>query len=222
LAERKRFIIFAANILTLIMPAYEPRIDTYIVKAPPYAKPILTHIRELVHKACPDVEEKIKWGFPHFDYRDEMMCSMAAFKNHAVFGFWKASLMKDRTLFDTAQSEAAMGHSGKLMSLKDLPSDKIFAGYIKEAMKLNEDGIKLPPREKKEQKELVLPVYFTAALKKSKKTQSAFEKFPYSHKKEYIEWFEEAKSEDTRNKRLNQGVEWMTEGKSRNWKYMRK
>src|SRR5437899_12255059 len=124
------------------MPAYEPKIDAYIAKAQPFAKPILTHIRELVHKACPDVEEKIKWGFPHFDYMGEMMCSMAAFKAHAVFGFWKASLMKDKKLLEMAQSESAMGHSGRLTSVKDLPSDKVFIGYIKEAMKLNEKGIK--------------------------------------------------------------------------------
>ena len=151
------------------MSAYDPRIDTYIAKAQPYAKPILIHIRELVHKACPDVEEKIKWGFPHFDYLNEMLCSMAAFKNHAVFGFWKAPLMKDKKLFVMAQSETAMGHSGKLTSIKDLPSDKIFLGYVKEAMKLNDEGIKLPPRVKKPVEELPVPKYLSSQFKKNKK-----------------------------------------------------
>jgi uncharacterized protein YdeI (YjbR/CyaY-like superfamily) len=204
------------------MSAYDPRIDTYIAKAQPYAKPILIHIRELVHKACPDVEEKIKWGFPHFDYLNEMMCSMAAFKNHAVFGFWKAPLMKDKKLFVMAQSETAMGHSGKLTSIKDLPSDKIFLGYVKEAMKLNDEGIKLPPRVKKPVEELPVPKYLSSQFKKNKKAQIAFDNFPPSHRKEYILWFEEAKTEDTRDKRLAQGLEWMAEGKSRNWKYMKK
>jgi uncharacterized protein YdeI (YjbR/CyaY-like superfamily) len=204
------------------MSEYDSRIDAYIEKAQPFAKPILLHIRQLVHKACPDVEETIKWGFPHFDYRGEMMCSMAAFKRHAVFGFWKAALMKDKSLFEMAQSEAAMGHSGKLTSIKDLPSDKVFLGYIKEAMKLNDEGIKLPSKKKKPVKELSVPNYLSAALKKNKKAQTAFEKFPPSHRKEYIQWFEEAKTDETREKRLAQGIEWMAEGKSRNWKYMRK
>ena len=103
--------LISLHFLLVIMLKTEPKIDAYITKAQPFAKPILIHIRELVHKACPDVEEKIKWGFPHFDYKDEMMCSMAAFKNHAVFGFWKAPLMKDKKLFVMAQSETAMGHS---------------------------------------------------------------------------------------------------------------
>jgi uncharacterized protein YdeI (YjbR/CyaY-like superfamily) len=204
------------------MPKNDPKIDAYIAKAQPFAKPILIHIRELVHKACPDVEEKMKWSFPHFDYRGEMMMSMAGFKNHAVFGFWKAALMKDAKLLEMAQSEAAMGHSGRLTSLKDLPPDKKLIGYIKEAMKLNDDGIKLPPRPKLEQKELPVPDYLKASLKKNKKAQIAFDGFPPSHRKEYIQWFGEAKTVETRDKRLVQGIEWMAEGKSRNWKYMKK
>jgi len=205
------------------MPNTNPKIDSYIAKSQPFAKPILIHIRELVHKACPDVEEKIKWGFPHFDYRGEMMCSMAGFKNHAVFGFWKAPLMKDKKLLEMAQSESAMGHSGKLTSVKDLPSDKVFLGYVKEAMKLNDEGIKLPPRAKpKEQKELAVPAYLKNALKKTKKAGTAFDAFPPSHRKEYIMWLEEAKTEETREKRLAQAIEWIAEGKPRNWKYMKK
>jgi|SRR5579872_1967376 len=204
------------------MPKNNSKIDAYIAKAQPFARPILTHIRELVHKACPDVEEKIKWGFPHFDYRGEMMMSMAGFKNHAVFGFWKAALMKDAKLLAVAESEAAIGHSGRLLSMNDLHPDKVILGYIKDAMRLNEEGIKLPPREKKEQIELTTPDYLKAVLKKNKKARAAFNGFSYSHKKEYIEWFEDAKTEETRNKRLDQGIEWMAEGKSRNWKYMRK
>ncbi|MEP7235217.1 MAG: YdeI/OmpD-associated family protein [Ignavibacteriota bacterium] len=204
------------------MPKTDPRIDAYIAKVQPYAKPILIHIRELVHKACPDVEEKIKWGFPHFDYRGEMMCSMAAFKNHAVFGFWKAPLMKDRKLLEIAKSETAMGHSGKLTSMKDLPADKKFISYVKEAMKLNDDGIKLPARAKTAVKLLEVPKYLELAMKKNKKASVAFDAFPPSHKNEYIVWFEEAKTEVTRDKRIAQGLEWMAEGKSRNWKYMKK
>ena len=121
----------------------DKRIDAYIAKSADFAIPILNHIRSLVHKTCPDVEETMKWSFPHFDYLGEMMCSMAAFKQHCSFGFWKATLMKDTELMERAQSEEAMGHMGKIKSLKDLPSDKKMTAYIKEAMKLNEEGVKV-------------------------------------------------------------------------------
>ena len=204
------------------MPKTDSKIDSYIAKAQPFAKPILIHIRELLHKTCPDVEEKIKWSFPHFDYKGEMMCSMAAFKNHAVFGFWKAPLMKDKKLFVMAQSETAMGHSGKLTSVKDLPSDKVFTAYVKEAMKLNDEGKKLPSREKKPVEELPVPSYLLAAFKKNKQAETAFKNFAPSHRREYILWLTEAKTDDTRDKRLAQAIEWMAEGKPRNWKYMKK
>lgn len=195
-------------------------IDDYIARRADFAKPILTHIRALVHKTCPDTEEKIKWGMPFFDYKDEMMCHMASFKQHAVMGFWKASLMKDPMLIENAKSETAMGHLGKIISLKDLPSDKIIIGYIKEAMMLNDQGIKLPVKDKKTaKKKLIVPDYFGKAMAKNKKAKQVFENFAYSHKKEYLEWIIEAKTEETRNKRMATAIEWMTEGKGRNWKY---
>jgi len=198
-------------------------IDAYINKAADFAKPILNHIRELVHKTCPDVEEKMKWSFPHFDYKSEMMCSMAAFKQHAVFGFWKAALMKDPVLVETARSEVAMGHLGRLTSLKDLPPDKKITAWIKEAMVLNEKGIKLPPKEKTvEKKEIITPEELKKALAKNKKVLQIFEAFSYSHKKEYVEWITEAKTEETRNKRIANAIEMIAEGKSKNWKYAKK
>ncbi len=194
-------------------------VDAYINKSADFAKPILAHIRELVHKACPGVEEKMKWSFPHFDYKNEMMCSMAAFKQHAVMGFWKGAIMKDKALLETARSEEAMGHLGKLTSVKDLPPDKKMTAYIKEAMKLNELGIKLPPKVKSEKKELVVPDYFLKTLGKNKTALKVFENFSYSCKKEYLEWITEAKTEETRNKRMTTAVEWMAEGKTRMWQY---
>ena len=195
-------------------------IDDYITRSADFAKPILTHIRELVHKACPDVEEKMKWSFPHFDYKGEMMCSMASFKQHCSFGFWKASLMKDPVLVETAKSEVAMGHLGKITSLKDLPSDKQLTAWIKEAMKLNDEGVKVKKEKPVATKEMLVPADLIAALKKNKKAFAIFEQFPPSHKKEYIQWIEEAKREETRKKRIEQTVEWVAENKQRNWKYM--
>ncbi len=200
----------------------DPRIDLYISKSAGFAKPILMHLRELVHVACPDVEETIKWSFASFDYKGPM-CSMAAFKQHCAFGFWKASLMKDKTLTKNAESESAMGHYGKITSLKDLPSDKKIISHIKEAMMLNDKGIKLPPKKvAKDKKEIVIPDYFLKELKKNKKAFIVFEAFSPSHKREYVEWITESKTDETKNRRMETAIKWMSEGKSRNGKYIKK
>lgn len=202
------------------MSKKDKRVDAYITKSADFAKPILNHLRALVHKACPEVEETIKWSFASFDYKG-MLCSMAAFKQHCTFGFWKAALIKDPYNYLGAAKESAMGHLGRITSLKDLPSDKIMIDYIKQAVKLNVDGVKLPSKPKSTaKKELIIPNYFQQILNKHKKALQVFEKFSYSHKKEYIEWITEAKTEATRNKRIDQTIEWLGEGKSRNWKYM--
>lgn len=206
------------------MATKDKRIDAYIAKAEPFAKPILTHIRALVHKACPDVEETMKWSFPHFGYKGSMMCSMASFKQHAVMGFWKATLMKDAAkLTAMAQTEISMGHLGKLTSLKDLPSDKIILAYVKDAMRLNEENIKLPAKKKTtETKEVKVPGFLKTALQKNGKAKSTFDAFSQSNKKEYVDWLNEAKTEVTREKRLKDAIEWMSEGKIRHWKYQKK
>lgn len=205
------------------MPAKDKRIDAYIAKAQPFAQPILTHLRALVHKACPDIEETMKWSMPHFDYRGEMMCSMAAFKQHAVFGFWKEKLLKDPKGYlqkRSAEGGSAMGHFGRITSLKDLPPDKAIIDFVKQAMKLNDKGIKLPSKPKTKRKELVIPDYFLNVLKKNKKALATFEAFSYSHKKQYVEWITEAKTKETREKRMKTAIEWLSKGKPRNWKYM--
>ncbi|MEW6653263.1 MAG: YdeI/OmpD-associated family protein [Bacteroidota bacterium] len=197
----------------------DPRVDVYIAKSQEFAKPILEHFRALVHKACPDVEETIKWGFAFFDYKGPY-CSMASFKQHCAIGFWKAALMKDAKLIANAQTETAMGHLGRITSLKDLPKDKVLISYLKEAAKLNSDGVKLSPKPKsKEPKELVVPDYFTKALKKNKKSLETFNNFSYSKRKDYVEWITGAKTEETRSKRMATAIEWLADGKSRNWKY---
>ena len=198
----------------------DARVDNYISKSADFAKPVLIHLRELIHKTCPDVEETMKWSFPHFDYKG-VICHMAAFKHHCAFGFWKAELMKDKSLMRNSKSESAMGHLGKITSIKDLPSDKKLISYIKEAMSLNDEGIKLPPK-KISKKEIVVPDYFLKVLKKNKSALNAFENFSPSHKKEYIEWITGAKTEETRNRRIATAIEWMSKGKPRNWKYMKK
>lgn len=201
------------------MAKKDPCIDAYIQKSGAFAKPVLNHLRALVHKACPAVEETMKWSFPHFDYKG-MMCSMAAFKQHCAFGFWKTTLMKDaKKLLDNRAD--AMGSFGRIASLKDLPSDKVILSYIKEAMKLNDDDVKLEKAKPAEKKQLIIPEYIIDSLKKNQKAFATFENFSYTNKKDYVEWITEAKTEETRNKRLAQAVEWMKQGKIRNWKYIK-
>ncbi len=198
----------------------DKRIDAYIATSQDFAKPILNHIRELVHKACPDIEEKMKWSFPHFDYKGEMMCSMAGFKEHCAFNFWKASLIKDTHKVLTTSKRVSMGHLGRITGIKDIPSDKIMIDYIKQAVRLNDEGVKVPQKAKPAvKKELEVPDYFTKALRKNKNAQKTFGDFSYSHKKEYLEWITDSKNEETRNKRMETAIEWMSTGKDRNWKY---
>lgn len=199
----------------------DKRVDDYISKSGDFAKPILIHLRELVHAACPDIQETIKWSFPHFDYKG-MLCSMASFKQHCAFGFWKTALMKDAKEM-IGKNEYAMGHLGKITSLEDLPPDKKITAWIKEAVKLNDDNVKLPERKKSEpKKEIDIPEPLQKALSKNKKAATTFNNFSPSHRYEYLEWITEAKTEETRNKRIATAIEWLTEGKPRHWKYARK
>jgi uncharacterized protein YdeI (YjbR/CyaY-like superfamily) len=195
----------------------DPRIDAYIAKSADFAKPILTHLRKVVHAGCPKIEETIKWSMPHFDYKG-VMCGMAAFKEHCAFGFWKADLILNR---DKQAEKNGMGSFGCIKSLKDLPNEKTLVGYVKKAAALNEAGIKAPGRTQPKKREtLPMPDYFTAALKKNAKARETFENFSPSHRREYIEWITEAKREETRKERLGKTIAWLSEGKPRNWKYM--
>ena len=177
----------------------------------------------MIHKGNPEVVETVKWGMPSFDYKGPF-CSFAAFKEHAVFGFWKYKLIKDPKgylgeIFN--KGGGAMGNLGRMTGVKDLPPDNAVIDFVKQAKKLNDDGVKLPPRAKKAQTELVIPSYFISAVKKNKKALTVFENFSPSSKKEYVMWVVEAKTEETRNARLKTAVEWISEGKRCNWKYER-
>jgi uncharacterized protein YdeI (YjbR/CyaY-like superfamily) len=201
------------------MAKKDPRVDVCIANAADFAQPILKHIRKLIHAACPEVEETIKWRFPTFMYKG-MLCGMAAFKNHCTFGFWKHELLFGRNGSDKREDEGGMGQFGRLTQLSDLPKDAVLLRYIKEAMRLNDHGVKVPSRAKpKVKKPLVVPAFFRGALNKNTKALAAFDSFSYSHKKEYLEWLTEAKTEETRSRRLATTLEWLAQGKSRNWKY---
>ena len=201
------------------MPTTNSGMDAYIVKSADFAKPILNHLRQLVHRTCPDIVEVLKWGFPHFDYRG-MFCSMASFKGHCTFGFWKANLVFAKFKPPGAKPEDAMGQFGRITSSKDLPPDQLMIRYLREAMRLNEAGIKrLATPQPKVPKELIIPAELLAALKKNKRARAGFDKFSHSHQKEYLEWIAEAKRDETRQRRIAQAMVWLAQGKSRNWKY---
>jgi len=193
----------------------DPRVDAYIKKAPDWQQPILNHIREVVHEACPTVEETMKWSSPSFQYKG-MMCGMNAFKERVMFGFWKATLLFEQ--YDNMSD--AIRHFGQLKKVSDLPSKKVLTGYIHKAMALNDDGVKMPSKPRATKAKLLrTPSDLTAALKKNKKAEQAFQSFSPSHKNEYVEWITEAKQDATRTRRIETAIGWMAEGKSRNWKY---
>ena len=190
----------------------DPRIDGYIRKAQPFARPILKHLREMVHAGCPDCEETIKWNSPFFGYKGPV-CFMASFKQHAVFGLWKGQLLFGK------ENKGAMGHFGRLMSIKDLPPEKQLISYIKKAAELNERGIQRQ-RPARGKQRVTVPGDLKAALAKNAKARKAFESFSYSHKKEYVDWITDAKREETRKKRLRTTIQWLSKGKPQNWKYL--
>jgi uncharacterized protein YdeI (YjbR/CyaY-like superfamily) len=190
----------------------DPKVDAYIKKAQPFARPILTHLRKLVHKVCPGIEETIKWRMPFFEHKGPV-AMMASFKQHAVFGFWKGQLLFGK------ENEGAMGHFGRLTSIKGLPSDKQLIGYIRKAVALNERGIEKKRGPRGTQK-VNVPADLKTALARNAKARKAFEGFSYSHRKEYVEWITDAKREETRRRRLKTAIEWMQQGKPQNWRYL--
>jgi len=195
------------------MAGKDPRVDVYIKRAAPFARPILKRLRKIVHTGCPDVEEKIKWNSPFFEHHG-IICFMAAFKEHCAFGFWKGSLIFG------AKNKGAMGHFGRIRSINDLPHAKALAGYVRKAAELNETGVKKSrPRSRAKQK-VSVPADLKAALRKSVNARKTFENFSYTHKKEYVDWITDAKRDETRKRRLQTAIQWLAQGKPQNWKYL--
>ncbi len=192
----------------------DPRIDAYIERQAEFAKPILRHIREVVHAACADAEETLKWSMPTFMYKKEMLAGMAAFKQHATFGFWRGSLVVGKG----DEQMSGMGQFGRLTSIDDLPPRKELEALVKKAMRLTDEGVK-PPRDKHKKEAFTVPQDLRAAIDANPAAAATFDAFPPSAQREYVEWVTDAKRDETRSKRLNQTVEWLAEGKRRHWKY---
>ena len=201
-----------------------PKVDAYIAKAQPFAQPILEHLRGLVHEACPGVEETIKWSMPFFEYKGAILGNMSAFKQHCAFGFWG---MEIRAVLREANAVRgdAMGTLGRITRVEDLPAEKELRGWIRQAAGFIESGKYTSPiatRQrvvKPKKPPLKTPDDLAAALKKNKKAAATFEAFSPSCKREYVDWVLDAKREETRAKRVRTAVEWMAEGKQRQWKY---
>jgi uncharacterized protein YdeI (YjbR/CyaY-like superfamily) len=202
-------------------PQTDPRVDAYIEKAAPFAQPILTRLRELMHKACPRATESVKWGMPFFIQQGVILCHMAAFKQHCAFGFWGTE-MKKLLARDGHDSSDAMGTLGRITCLQDLPPDRLMLSYLRQAAELVQSGerkksIDRPANKKK--KPLRIPKELAAALLKNKLAAKAFATFSPTNQREYAEWIAEAKRPETKQKRLAQSVDWIAQGKTRHWKY---
>jgi uncharacterized protein YdeI (YjbR/CyaY-like superfamily) len=208
----------------MISTTLNPKVDTYVAKAQPYAQPIMEHLRHLVHKACPEIEETIKWSRPFFEYRGAILCNMSAFKEHCSFGFWgeemSAVLREAKVL-----REDGMGSLGRITGLADLPSDKQMLGWLRQAAGFVDSGNYTSPIAarrnvvKAPKPVLETSAEFATALKRNKKAAAVFAAFSPSCKREYLEWIADAKRAETRDKRIATALEWIAEGKQRNWKY---
>ena len=189
----------------------DPRIDAYIAKQQDFAKPILAFVRECMHEGCPAIEEDLKWNSPAFMYQGAILAGCAGFKQHVQFGFWKHELLVgDRN---------GMGF-GKVTSIEELPPKKRILALVKKAMKLQDSGVKTPRAARRPKKPIPMASDLKAALDKNRKARAVFDGFSPSHQREYLEWITDAKGVDTRARRVKQAVEWIADGKPRNWKYM--
>ena len=200
------------------MGTRDPRVDACIAQAAPFARPILTELRERVHAACPDAEETLKWSMPAFMYKG-ILSGMAAFKQHCAFNFWKGSLIAG---LEGGAAAGGMGDLGRIESLDDLPPREAFGAWVREAARLNDEGVKTPARRKSSpRRELEMPAELAAALAANDRARATFEGFSPSNRRDYVEWIAEARAESTRQRRLATALEWLAEGKPRTWKYMK-
>lgn len=199
------------------MPTKNPEVDQYIAEAAEFAQPILKRLRSAFHQGCPQAAETIKWGIPNFEYHG-IVGSMAAFKQHVSVGFWRSKEMKDSE--NILERRAASMSNIKFTELKEVPSVKVLASYVAQAAALNETAKSSPKNKKKASKPLPpVPAALENALTRNKKAKSIFDNMSTTQKRDYIEWIAEAKREETVAKRVTTAIEWISEGKGRNWKY---
>lgn len=198
------------------------KVDAYIAKSEGFAKPILEHLRKIIHETCPDVEEDVKWGTTHYSYKGDYLCMMGSFKHHCSFSLYKAELMKDKKIVESVQAGKKFGYMDKLKSVADLPSDKVLVSLLKEAMALNEQGIKMAKPVSAKPKILETPHYLAELINANEKVKAVWDSQSDAYRKDYLVWIMDAKTDATRQKRIGQSFEWIAEGKRRFWLYERK
>lgn len=204
------------------MATKNPRTDDYISRAEPFARPILKRLRRVVHKADPGIVEEIKWSFPNFTYKGKIICHMASFKEHCAFGLWFSSKLNDPdNILADSQKKGGMGSVGRIRTLDDIPSEDTLIRFIRDSIKMVEEGVKIKPERSVKDQTIKVPADLIMLLKRSRKASRVFDGFSNTHRKEYIQWIEDAKTGITRKKRLETALEWISEGKPRNWKYMK-
>lgn len=204
------------------MTQFNSKVDAYIAKSEGFAKPILEHLRQIIHETCPDVEEDVKWGTPHYNYKGDYLCMMGGFKNHCSFSLYKAEFMKDKEITESVKAGKKFGYMDKLKSVSDLPPDKILVSLIKEAMVLNEQGIKKAKPVSSQPKILETPGYLMELINANEKVKAVWESQSNAFRKDYLVWITDAKTDATRKKRIEQSFEWIAEGKRRFWQYEKK
>lgn len=198
------------------------KVDDYIAKSEPFAKPILEHLRAIIHETCPDVGEDIKWGTPHYSYKGDHLCMLGSFKNHCSFSIYKAEFLKDEKIAASVKAGKKFGYMDKVKSVSELPSTETLISLIKEAMSINEQGIKkvIPVSDKP--KTLETPDYLLDALAANEKAKAVWESKSDAFRKDYLVWIIDAKTDATRQKRIEQSLEWLADGKGRFWQYEKK
>jgi uncharacterized protein YdeI (YjbR/CyaY-like superfamily) len=199
------------------MPTKDPRVDVYISDAREFARPILQHLRRVIHQGCPDAVETIKWGCPFFDYRG-LLCGFAAFKEHCSLFFWR-DIDVSGCLPKTNHGAAGMGQFGRIASLKDLPSKSALLACVRSAVAQRESPSSAKMRARKPAKELPVPSDLQQALGKSAKAAATFRAFSPSHRRAYLDWIADAKLPATRAKRITTTIAWLADGKRHDWKY---
>lgn len=201
----------------------DTRVDLYIAKLPEFSRAICTRFRGIVHEASPEIEEDIKWGHPSFTHKG-IVCGMAAFKAHVVIHFWKSALLTGSHV-RRATDDKTLERLERVTSVDELPPKAAIAAYVKAAVKLNDGAVRAPKEEappRKTKAPLRTPPSLSKALARNARAKATYDGFSPSHKREYVEWIADAKSEETRDRRIEQALGWMAEGKPRNWKYMKR
>ncbi|RKR05689.1 uncharacterized protein YdeI (YjbR/CyaY-like superfamily) [Flavobacterium sp. 90] len=204
------------------MAQLNSKVDEYIAKSEDFAKAILEYLRQIIHETCPDAVEDIKWGTPHYSYKGDHLCMIAGFKNHCSFSLYKAEFLKDKEIAESVKAGKKFGYMDKLKSVSELPSKEVLVSLLKEAMTINENGIKKEKPVSDKPKVIETPEYLTEALKANTKAKEVWESKSDSYRKDYLVWIIDAKTDATRQKRIEQSLEWIAEGKGRFWQYAKK